>query len=317
VKKHRIILISTLLLGIAILSGAVFGSVSAEESPTTKPAVWLQVSPTSRAITLNPSDKYDGEFTVTNIGSEDFIFKVYANPFSVTNESYDHDYLSEKNYNQIHRWITIPESEFSLPVGESQVVKFHVSVPENAPGGSQHAVIFAESSGNQASSSNSSGIKAISRVGMRLKANITGEIRESIEITEYNIPSLYIFFGGSQITATSKIKNTGNTDGEAKYNFEIKPFFGGDSVFVESKNSLIYPESEYRQTIAWENTPLLGLFTVNYSVAVNDIARAESRVVLVMPVWLLVIVLMLLTFLIIWITLTVKKRRKLRSRMRF
>jgi len=318
VRKHRILFISTLLLGAAVLSGAIFGSVYAERDPTAiKPAVWLQVSPTSRAITLNPGNEYDGEFTVSNIGSEDFVFKVYASPFSVIGEDYEHDYLSEKNYNQIHRWITVAESEFSLPVGESQIVKYHVSVPENAPGGSQHAVLFAESSGNNAPSSNSSGIKAVSRVGMRLKANISGETQEDTEIIDYSVPALYVSFYGSQVTATSKIKNTGNIDAEAKYSFIINPFFGGDSVFSDDKTSLIYPESEYRHNVVWENTPLLGLFNVTYSVTVGDIVRDDKRVVLVMPAWLLVIILVLLTFLIIWITLTVKKRRGLRSRMQF
>ncbi|MCL1839627.1 hypothetical protein FWF89_01315 [Candidatus Saccharibacteria bacterium] len=310
-KKRKILFISAFLLGIVTMSGAIFGPVSAEKNDT-KPAVWLQVSPTSRSLSLEPGDTYDGEFTVSNIGSESFSFKVYASPFSVVGENYDHDYSSEKNYNQIHRWVTFDKTEFSLAVDESQVIIYHVNVPEDVPTGSQHAVLFAESSGNNTSSN---GIKAISRVGMRLIARVSGETNEGVEITDYSLPTLRISFNASQITATSKVKNTGNADAEARYNFEVKPFFGGDPVFSEEKTSLIYPDSEYRHNIAWENTPLLGLFSVTYSVSINKLTQDETRVVLVIPAWLLIILLILLTFLVIWIILKVKKRRKLRSKM--
>lgn len=315
--KRQTLSIFALILGSVLLSVAIFSPVRAEETPSAKPAIWLQVSPTSSSVALNPGDEYSGEFTVSNIGSEDFVFKVYASPFSVVGENYEHDYLSAKSYNQIHRWITIEQSDFSLPIEGSQIVKYRVSVPQNAPGGSQHAVLFAESGGN-ASSSGGSGIKAVSRVGMRLSARIAGQTHEAVEITQFDLPTLHISFGGSQITATSKIKNSGNTDCGVRYHFEVKPFFGGDSVFSpDDKSNLIYPESEYKHSITWENTPRLGLFSVNYSVSADDIVKDETRIVLVVPAWLLIIVFMLLTFLGLWIILKVKKRRRLRSRMQF
>ena len=311
------------MLSSITLSGAILGSVSAEEKP--KPAIWLQVSPTSQFIEKAPGDKYDGEFTVNNIGSEDFLFKVYASPFSVIGENYDHDYKSEKNYNQISRWVTFEKTEFTLSALDdkgkcpenktcSTLVKYHVDIPESAPAGSQHAVLFAESS--SVSSNNNNGVRAIPRVGMRLVARISGKTHEEIEITDYSLPTLRISFNSSKITATSKVKNSGNTDAEAKYFFEVKPFFGGDPVSpAEDKSNLIYPDSEYRHNVTLSNTPLLGLFNVTYSVAINNLTRNETRVVLVAPAWLLVILLVLLTILVIWIILKFKKRRQLRSRM--
>jgi hypothetical protein len=299
----------------------IFGSVLAEED-SAKPPVWLQVSPVSTApISLAPGAEYNGEFTVSNIGSEDFVFKVYASPFSVVGEDYDHDYSSEKFYNQIHRWVTFEKTEFNLTAAAApdeappeQKVKFHISVPEDVPAGSQHAVLFAESSGSNANI-NSTGIKAISRVGMRLIAKVDGETHKAVEITQYSLPTIYISFNHSQIAATSKVKNTGNVDANATYHFEVKPFFGGDSVFTDDKTALIYTDSEFRHSIAWEDTPSLGLFSVSYSVTIDDITQDETHVVLVMPAWLLIIILALLTFLVVWITLKVKKRRKLRSKM--
>lgn len=293
----------------------VLGTVHAEEVES-KPAVWLQISPPHNTLTLNPGDKYDGEFTVTNIGSEDFIFKVYASPFSVVGENYDHDYLSEHNYNQIYRWITFEQDQYSLSVDESQIVSYHIEVPDDVAAGSQHAVIFAESSGNSTNDSEG-GIKAVSRVGMRLSVGVPGETREGSELSDYNVTKLYLSFKAPNVTVSSKIKNTGNTDFEARYHFQVDSFFGGEELHTENKTNLIYPESEYRQEMTWEKTPLLGLFNVTYTVSANGTTEGGTHVVLVMPSWLAIIIIIILTLFIIWIILKLKKRRKLRSKVRF
>jgi hypothetical protein len=285
----------------------------ATEATPAIPAVWLQVSPTGRSISLKPGDTYDGEFTVSNIGSEPFDFHVYASPFSVVGESYEHDYLSEKNYNQIARWVTFDTTDYSLAVGASQTIPYHISVPADVLGGSQHAILFAESKASDASSSDPSatggGVKAISRVGTRLSASIAGETSQGVQITEYSFPSLYVAFDGPNISATSKIKNTGTTDLDAQYQYEIKPFFGDTPLFGDVETVLIYPDSEFRHAFNWTETPLLGLFSVTYSVTARDISMSESRVILVIPAWLVIIFILLLTSLVILIILKVKKRR--------
>ena len=314
IKLRKKLLISTLLLSIIAISGTIFHPVYARCEPTDS-TPWLEVSPPNRIIALNPGDKYSGEFTVTNIGSEAFSFRVYASPFSVSGETYDHDYVASTDYNQIYRWITFDQAQFDdLQVCSKQIVKYRINVPTDAPSGSQHAILFAESSTN--APSNDKGIDAIPRIGMRLRARIVGKTRTDVKITEYSFSTLYITFDNAQISATSKVKNAGNTDMEAKYHFQIDPFFGGDSVFLEDRTVWIYPETEYRHNAIWDNTPRLGFFNVTYSVAIGNEIRDEQRIVLVIPSWLLAIILLLLTFLIIWIILKVKKRRRLRSRMK-
>ena len=333
-KTKKALATIAFILGTIITLGAITSPIHAD-ADAEKPAVWLQVSPVSRSLTLKPGEAYDGEFTVSNIGSEDFSVKVYASPFSVIGEQYDHDYSSSKNYNQIHRWITFDRPEYTLAVGESIEVTYHIQVPENVPAGSQHAVLFAESGGNN---SDSGGIQAISRVGVRLSAHISGQTHEEVAITDYSLPTILIYFFGdsqevdkeqtsaqkstaatrirnSQVSATSKVKNSGNVDVRARYRFNITPYFGGDSVYSKDEHALIYPDSEYRHSVAWDNTPRLGLFSVTYNVTAGSAKRDETRVVFVAPAWLLVIVLILLTIFTIWIILKVKKRRQLRSKL--
>lgn len=312
-KITRLLTVTSLIGAFALV--AISPPAHAEEETETKPAVWVQVAPTHKTLTLDPGDNYTSEFTVSNIGSEAFSFKAYASPFSVVGEDYRHDYYSDTNYNQIYRWVTFDQSEYSLAVGESATVTFHVNVPEDVAGGSQHAVLFAESEGK--SSGATEGITAISRVGMRLAARISGETRDAVEITEYKMPRVHASFEASNVTATSKVKNIGNTDVEARFHFQVDPLFGGEPLHVEDRTHLIYPDSEYRHNVEWENTPLLGLFKVTYNVSAHQEAREGQFLVLVIPTWLIIIFIILLTALIIWIILKVKKRRQLRSRIQF
>lgn len=315
-KKQAILLTITLVLASIFGLSTTMADLAYAEESETKPAVWLQISPPHKTLTLNPGDNYDGEFTVTNIGSEEFDFKVYASPFSVVGENYDHDYSSEKQYNQIYRWVTFEQETYTLAVNESQVVTYHIEVPEDVAAGSQHAVLFAESSGSSASG-DASGIKAVSRVGMRLAASIPGDTRVAIEINDYQLKRLYLSFNGPKISASSKIKNTGNVDAEAEYSLTVNPFFGGETVYNDSKTQLIYPDSEYKNEMVWEHTPLLGLFSVTYSAVSGEASEEQTRVVFVIPMWLVIIVILLLTLLIVWIILKVKKRRQLRSKVNY
>ena len=306
--------ILALLVGVIALSATFFTPAptpAAAAENSFAPPVWPRVSPAKHSVNLDPGSTYEGEFTVSNIGKEDFAFRVYVSPFSVVGEEYDHNYLVDQSYNQISRWVTFTKTEFDLPAGQSQTVNYRVNVPVDVPAGSQHAVLFAETSGSL--STDASGLKTIPRVGMRLIANITGETREEVEITEYSLPTLHISLDNSLINATSKIKNTGNIDAEAKYHFEIKTFFGEDSVFNENQTRSIYPDSEFRHNAVWPNTPLLGLFYVTYSVSASDLIQDETRVVLVAPAWFVLVLLLLLTTLVIWLMLKFKKRLKLRS----
>ena len=312
--KKRGTIITVFLSAILAICCLVSGAAHAEE-PEVKPPVWLQISPTHKTIELDPGAEYDDEFVVTNIGSEDFDFKVYASPFSVVGEEYNHNYESETKYNQISRWVSFDETEYSLAVGESQTVKYHINVPADVAGGSQHAVLFAESSGKN--NAPSEGIKAVSRVGIRLAALIHGETRFGAEITEYKTSSLYMSFGGSKITTAAKVKNTGNTDFEARFYLKITPFFSNEAVHVDNKAQLVYPESELKHESVWDNTPLLGLFNIQYTVSASNVVRDEKFVVLVIPIWFVLIVIMLLTFIIVWIIMRVKKRRQLRSKIQF
>jgi hypothetical protein len=307
-KKYLVLTLTLIFLGIIPLLTSI---ARAEDK---KPAVWLQISPVSQKITVNPGDERDYELTVENIGSENLHFRVYVAPYNVSGENYDLNFTEETARTQITRWITFDQAEYDLKVGEKQLVKYHISVPEDVPDGGQYATIFAESNGdNEQTETDSSGIKTVSRIGMIIYARIGGETREGMTITDFSLPTFY-FSGSSKIVATSTVKNAGNTDFEAKYYLTIKSFFG-DMLYDRSESHQILPESERKVELLWEDTPSMGIFNANYRVEIPSDSKETSHLILVIPPFLLIIVFVIIVLAVIWIIIKVRRTRELKSRL--
>ena len=250
---------------------------------------------------------------VENAGEVEFSFKVYATPYTVIGDSYEPDFNSETNFTQISRWISFDQTQFTIAPGERQTVNFHIAVPKDVPAGGQYATIFAETLNDNTSPSE--GIQMVARVGLIVYAKVAGETRETAEIINFSLPTFYSAFNVPDITATSRVKNTGNTDLEAIYSFKISSIFN-NAVHEDRRVQIVFPETERQIEIKWDDTPLLGLFKVNFSVVIGDANQEINAVVLVIPPWLIIITLLLLTFLIVWIIIKLKRRGQLRSRFK-
>ena len=293
-------------------SAAESTSEEATEDNADKPKVWLQIQPTAVRMGLKPGDVVDQEFKVTNIGSEDFTFKVYASPYSVVGDDYQNNFANENNYNQIYRWISFDQAEYSLAAGEEKMVSFKVTVPQDVPAGGQYAVVFAEASGNSGSNGSGSGgsVEAVSRVGLVVYASVAGETRSESEILDFELPTVHFSFDAPDVVAHAKVKNSGNVDFEAKYSMEVNYFFGGGEAYSDEETYLILPETERFVEMSWEGTPLLGFFNVTFSVTAGGETQEVTKFVLVLPPWLLIIAIVVLTILIIGIILMVVERKK-------
>lgn len=303
------------------LSPNVGAAEEAKEQETTTPAIWLQISPVSNKINLVAGEENDYSFTVKNIGSEPFSYHVYAAPYSVTDEDYNIDFSKETNRTQISRWIKFydesgnlsDKAEFTIDKGEMQTIGYKVSVPADIPEGGQYATIFAESNETEGDVSGS-GIKTVSRVGLIVYGHTDdGKTKDIAEISEINIPT---FMTSGKISASSLVKNTGNTDFETTYSFEVKSLFG-KQLFTKENTYNVLPETSRRVKTEWEETPMIGFYRVHYKIsALNGETTEEvDRIVLILPVWAMIIAIILLTLIVIWIIILIRKRKERKSRL--
>lgn len=282
----------------------------ADDTPTSdRPSVWIQLSPVLKSFELSPGKDAEDTFTVQNIGSGTFSYKVYAAPYNITSEQYDADFSQDTAYTQISRWVTFKDADgnfsesatFTIEPEEMQEITFRINTPEDLPAGSQHAIIFAES----LKKSEVQGVSAVSRVGLNLRAVALGETNNSSEITDWNTSS---YLPSGNITSSILVKNTGNVDIAAGYDYTIENISG--KILYEKNNALdVLAATNRRFDFEWEETPLAGIFNVKLTIAAGNSTETYSQIVVVLPPAIIVITVLAAAFFIIMLILFIRHRR--------
>ena len=322
--------ISISLATVMMVAGAVGLSspVHAEENSSV-PETYLQISPTTVRITLMGGDTVAGNsercpndtenecvMEVKNIGSKAFSYRVYVTPYVVKGENYDLDFseAASTSYTQLSRWTTImdgdgnyaKEAVFSIAPGETQKIHYRIEVPEDIPGGSQYAVIWAQTLGG----ASSGGVQAISQAGMVISGRSIGNTQQTAEVYDYGFDR----FGFSgPLKAQATIKNTGNTDFSAYYTYTARTLFGKEITTIQDTIGT-FPDTEYHINVNWENPPLLGIFLVEFRISGADTVKTETHIVVIMPIFAMILLILLLTVAITWIIIIIRKRKERKAR---
>ncbi len=318
-KLIKALTIGAFALGLAIAPVAT--PVAYAEDTAASPAEsssWIQVTPVSARVVLRPGTELDYSLIVSNVGTDSFNFTVYAAPYTIVDEDYNVSFSNETNRSQIVRWIKFINDDGSLTdtykgsvaPGAKKSVNYRVTVPNDIPAGGQYATIFAQTEPSD-TESNTSGLKTVSRIGMVVYGRTEGETDEAAEITEYHLPG---FLTNGPVKASSVVKNSGNTDIEARYSYTVSSIVGGE-LYKEETAYNILPDTSRRQEFTWENTQPMGIFNVTYRVEALGEIREESHLLVILPIYMIVIAIILLTVLTIWIIILVRKRRERKSRL--
>ena len=323
----------------SIIIGSVFclagNTFAEEEQPDTtasdivKAATSISISPVSKVLQLEENQVYSDTFEVTNNGSEDMTFEVYASPYSYTLSETDNEYKlgfsRETKYTQITRWITfkdvngnyVKQPQFTAKPGESVTVKYHISTPASIPAGGQYAVLFAHTLSKD---TNASGIKTEASPGLVVYGRSTGETISTSEISSLEL----IQTKGNEkdnvkvnsISGSAKVKNTGNVDFMAYGTLKVTGLFGQtyyETPATSGRISVI-PESELTVSDAWEDTPYFGVFNASWTVHTIDNEETITKTFVIMPVPIILLVVLLLTIITIWIIMVVRRRKERKSR---
>ena len=284
-------------------------------------AAAVKISPVANAINIKAGQSQNYQFTLENVSQKDYKFKLYTAPYNVINEDYDADFTNETNYNQITRWITFEDDSgsfvkdpvYKIKAGEKRSIIYRVSVPDDIPGGGQYCVIFAESIDDDSFSGTgtSAGIGSVSRVSLILLGHGDGETRDTAEITDFSLTGM---FTAKDIDAMAKVKNSGNTDFLSVYELSVKSLFG-TPIYSNSDNFIVLPGTERKFSTSWAEAPLFGIFSVSFRVNAVDQTREETHVILILPAFVTVIALLLLTSIIVWTIILIRKRKERSSRL--
>ncbi len=326
-RKILSLALATILVGFGALGmpRQVYADEGNEED---KPTTSLQISPTAVTVTLMGGDVLSGTsercpkdveggcvVQVKNVGTQSFRYRVYASPYVVSGEDYQLDFSesASTSYTQISRWITFKNPEgnyeseaiYTINPGETQVIDYRISVPEDVPGGAQYAVVWA-----QTLSEGGSGVQTISQAGMVISGRSIGNTKQTAEILEYGFTRFAV---GGSLKANATIKNTGNTDFDAYYYYTARTIFGKELKTLSGSVST-FPDTEYHVNLDWDEPPLMGIFQVEFKVNAADTIRDEKHIVIIMPIFMIVIIILLLTVIIVWTIIIIRKRKERKAR---
>lgn len=296
-----------------------------------KAATSISISPVNKVLQIEASSVYEDTFKVTNNGSGDMEFEVYASPYSYTYSESEDEYKlgfnSETNYTQITRWVTFKDTsgnfvtnpKFTAGPGESVEVTYRISTPGSIPAGGQYAVLFAHTLSNTVTSG---GIKTEASPGLVVYGRSTGETVSKSVISNLAISQNLTRDGETKsiINASAKVKNDGNVDFMAGGKLVVKGLFGNTYYETPANTGRIsvIPETELTVADAWDETPYFGIFNVEWTVsAPGSEAETISQMVMILPAPIIISIILVLTIITIWIIIMVRKRKERKSKFKF
>ncbi len=333
-----------LLLGVVLLASAgafsianVYANEEGNTSDVTETSgTSISLTPVSKILQISSNTVYDSSFVVKNNGESSINVEVYAAPYSYVyseeDDTYKLGFNNENSYTQISRWITfldtsgkyVEKTTFAVEPHNSLEVNYRIATPNNIPNGGQYAVIFAHALSN---ATPTNGIRTEASPGMVVYGRSTdGESIISAQISDLEIGQGTLNEGQQSETskaaknnfyALAKIKNTGNIDFNAKATLKVEPIIGGSSYETPSNMGRlsVIPETELTVSDEWTETPDFGIYKITWTVTVGDTTEEIEKIIFLFPPVAIIITIILLTIVIIWTIMRVRKRKERRSRL--
>lgn len=262
----------------------VFASVPLVHAADNSPRESITLSPVKQRYALDAGSSKTDELTVVNDGETAYDFIVYARPYSVHNEAYDNpDFTSQTPTTDVYQWVQVSQARYHVDAGQTVKVPYTIRVPQNATPGGHYGVLFAETQPTDNSGGNS--VVRKKRVGMIIYATINGQYQMGGQSLGTSIPFLQFH---TPLSATSRIKNTGNSDFVVNSTYLITDLFGGEKYHVD-KDYVVLPQTTRLMTFNWENAPWFGLFKAEVKTSFLDQNTDTAKLVLLVPRWLLIV----------------------------
>lgn len=271
------------------------------------------IMPMNQKISLNPGEVYEGYITIINpsYATEDFAYKAEVTPYSVADEEYTADLLSESDRTAISKWITIEEPTGSVKPNESKEIKFTIKVPQNAPAGGQYGTI-AVSSNQDSSNANGVSVQNVFEIASIIYADVAGETVHDGEILENNVPSFVL---NNPVKITAMLTNKGNVHETAIFTITVSDVFTGRVILPTEENTGRYSEVIMPETTRYaerevSDLPALGVVKVTQTIDYNGQTSTTEKQIIICPVWFMALVLLTLASIIAAVVIIVKKRHR-------
>lgn len=277
----------SLLVGLLVFSLVplpVFAASSGSEKITES----ILLSPTSKRYELASGATKRDTFKIFNDGQVAFNFVVYARPYSVSDESYAPNFVSDSQNADAYKWVQFDTSSYYLKPGQSVDVQYTLRVPVGATPGGHYGVLFAETQPVQ--SVEGTAIIRKKRVGAILYATVDGDVKTSGTLKTTDIAP---FQFRAPLTIRQRVANNGNTDFEVTSTVQVSDIFGGLK-YKSTKKLSVLPSTTRQIVSDWQNPAWIGLYKVDTKAAFLDTNSAATHYVLLVPIWVYITLVILI-----------------------
>lgn len=162
-------------------------------------------------VELDPGERYDDLFAVRNVSDVEVTFRLTAaDGFYTRNGRFD-ILPADRESVDAGTWITLPEDVTVAP-GETAIVPFAVTVPENAEPGDHAAGITASVLSTQSADGGAS-VGVESRVGFRVTTRVSGELAPEAVVGGVvgDYTTSWNPLRPGEVTVSFDVENVGNT----------------------------------------------------------------------------------------------------------
>jgi len=328
------------LLGVALFSSNAGGAVTKAPGPASN--YQFSVEPyaapgtqqrSSFTYELQPGHSILDQVAILNSSSNPESFIVY--PEDATNIKGTGGFGFQEQ-NKIHnttvgKWLTIGETQITIPAGEEVVDTFQLSIPANAPPGDHVGAIVVQQLHSQPQLPSKQGVNLVLRFAVPMYVRVVGPIRPGMTIESLKVfhqsPLFPYLSGGAKTAVRFTLVNTGNIIlipktatvsitalvGGTIHSYTVHRGTGAQS----KKNPLpaqILPGGQLILTELWSGIPPFDPLTAHVTVSANTpttsvlTVAASSTTFWYFPWLLVVIVVALIVGLIVW------RRRRRRQR---
>ena len=160
-------------------------------------------------LELDPGESADEYLAVSNLGDDAVTFRLAAADGYFTDKGHFNMLPADRASEDAGTWITVEDS-VRVDAGETAVVPYTVTVPENSEPGDHAAGVAASITAANQNDGNS--VDVDSRVGFRVMTRVAGELRPSLETSETHVDYSIKWnpFASGTVDVSFDLVNTGN-----------------------------------------------------------------------------------------------------------
>ena len=234
--------------------------------------------------------KTDG-IRVINNKKETVVVKLYPVDATTTSDGAFALLPEDADRGDVGSWVKLAVSEIEIPPQTEKTVPFEIIIPENADAGDHMGGIIMQEIETESNLAGT-GVRIITRVGVRIYETIPGEVKSGFEITKFDwrqeqlgvknfikdfldINKKTQFFVG--------IKNNGSIRISPLVTVDVKNIFGRNVLhLVDQQIGSVFPRGENSEgVVTWNGSPLLGRYTVDARINYSEGGGGEKTTQLI------------------------------------